>query len=457
MIKENNIHENRLHWNNFLLILFSILGIGLMVSLALQSDGMPVQDEIAHYNISRQAWHDPKLILDTWGRPINTLFFMLPALHSWFAARVFAIVYSTFSLILTILTAQKMQIKTSLFMIPVLLLFQPWFHQLGFTAITEVPFCLVMIAGVYFCVSEHYSLASLCFGSLVLIRHEGIALLGAWCLWMIVKRRWKSLAVAILPYILYSVLYWIVFRKTSLDIFLSIKPTNLYGSGSWFHFVKPTLNETGILPVVLSLLAIPAAIRLREKGMVFLLYGIYFFTHTIIFRFGLFASGGYYLFLMPLATGFALAAALALESIYKWIKKLGEKFQRKSIATMAFVTITSIVAITMLASSRNSKPYQLNVEEIALQKASDYLHKIDIPAEQVYSTHAFFEYLYDLPRNNWIYKTDWNIFKQGSILVWDSHYSDRWGMNYDWLMDPASSFKIRKIISDGQVVIFEKR
>jgi hypothetical protein len=428
-----------------------------MIFLCLRSSGMPVQDEIAHFNISKQAWKVPQLMLDIWGRPLNTTIYMLPALHSWLATRLFSIFLSLISLLLTVLTARKMGMKNYLILIPALLLFQPWFQKLGFTTLTEVPFCLLLVAGVYFWVSKRYVFASFCLGSLTLIRHEGIVLLGAWCLWMVLKKKWVPLSAAILPYLLYNVIYWVVFKKPAFEIFFSLKPTELYGNGSWFHFIKPTLQETGILPVILSLLAIPAAVRLREKGMVFLLFIIYFLTHTIIFRFGLFASGGYYLFLMPLATGFALAAALGVESMLSGVRDLGEKIKVKWISTAAQFSLILVVCTGMLAAGLNSKPYLLSEEESVLGDVYEYLHSAGIPPEKVYSTHPYFHYLYDLPKANWLYEPDLMDLKEGSIIVWDSHYSDRWGVQYAWLTSPSSPFELNKSFSDGQAVVFEKK
>jgi hypothetical protein len=440
----------------YFLFLFSLLGIGLMVSLLLRSTGMP-EDEIAHLNISRQAWNQPSLMLDTWGRPLNTIIYMLPAWHSRTAARFVSILLSTASLLLTVLTARKLHIKSSLFLIPVLLLFQPWYLRLGFTAITVVPFCLALVAGVYFWVSKKYNLASICLGSLVLIRHEGIVLVGAWCLWMLLKRKWTSLAVSLVPYALYNLLYVIVFGKPAVGIFLNIKPTDFYGSGSWFHYVKITLRETASLPVILSLFAIPAAIKLREKGMIFLLFALYFLTHTIIYRFGLFASGGYYLFLMPLATGFALAGALGVESVLAWIqavgRKLGPVWSVKPAQGLLFLAICA----GMLSAGLRTQPFIMSDEEAAVSMAAHYLETAGSLAENVYAANPVFHFIYRLPISNWLNKPDLMALPAGSIVVWDWHYSDRWGVRYDWLSGPSSPYEQRESFYNGQVIIFEKK
>lgn len=447
------VKNDRFHY--FVALSIAVVGIGLMVSLCMRSNGMPVQDEIAHYTFSRQAWKSPELMLNTWGRPLNTIVYMLPALHSWLTARFFSIFLSTISLILTILTARKLQVK-ALFLIPVLLLFQPWFHELGFTVITEVPFCLALIAGAYFLVSEKYGLASLCIGSLVLIRHEGIALLGVWGLWMVLKKKWVPFAITVTPYLLYSAIYIVVFAKPAFEIFTSLQPTEMYGSGSWLHFVKPTLKETAVLPVILSLFSIPSVIRLREKGIIVLLCGIYFLTHTIIYRFGLFASGGYILFLMPLSAGFALAGAMGVENLLAGLRYVGRKLHLEAVAMAAgFVLIVAVCGV-MLAAARNSEPYLMSDEEIALREAYEYIHAEGVVPEMVYSTHAYFNYLYDLPMANWLYQPDLMGMKEHSIVVWERHYADRWGVSYARLTDPTASFRLRKSFADGHVVVFEK-
>jgi hypothetical protein len=258
-------------------------------------------------------------------------------------------------------------------------------------------------------------------------------------------------------YLFYNLLYFAVFRDVAAGIFTSLKPTTLYGNGTWFHFVKPTFQQAGFLPVVLTLFAISAILRLKAKGLFFVLYFSYCLIHTIIYRFGLFASGGYTLFLMPLAPGIALASAIGMESILNWIS--GQKGILPAQVNLGILKAVLVVSLCvgMFIFGFRSKPHSLAPEEKALADAAHYLKSKGVEANRVYSAHVYMVYLYDLPLlTNNLYHPDPASIQEGEYVIWDQHYSDRWGIRYSELEDPASNFKLVESFYDGQVVLFQK-
>lgn len=441
------------------IIIFSLIGFLLILNLFIHSPGMPVQDEIGHFNISRNAWREPSLILDLWGRPVNTLLYMVPSAISWNAARIFSILMSLISLGISILVSKQFRSKLY-FLVPLMLLFQPWFLKLSFTTLTEVPFCLFLVAGVYFFLIENYSLSSIFIGCLPLIRHEGIALVLITSLLLLIKREWKELLIIYLPYFIFNIFYFIVFRDPAFGIYLDVKPTEFYGSGSWSHFFKPLFFETGKLPLIFSILGtIILFIRWRQKAIIFILFPAYFFVHTVIYRYGLFSSGGYDIFLMPLTTGIAITAVIGLEFIYdlfgNLLKYLDLSEDLRKFNNYLYGFIIIMVTILMVFTAINVKPYDLYPEEVALKNAAQFLTQRKVSKNSVYSAHVYFRYIYDLPISNWLYMPVLEKIPKESIIVWDQHYSNRWGIPKEKLSDLSFGFIIL-YENEEFVTLFEK-
>ncbi|MBN3038565.1 MAG: hypothetical protein JW869_04020 [Candidatus Omnitrophica bacterium] len=432
-------------------------GLAWIIYIFSKSPGVPVQDEIAHILISRNAWNYPELLLNKWGRPINTLFYMPGSLAGLTGARWFSIIAASLTVILAAKIAQKMGLK-SLFLIPVFLWFQPWFNDLSYAAITEVPFSLFLILGVYLGLDKKETLASIPLALLPLVRHEGIALLGIWCFYLLLKRKWRAIIVAVSPMVLYNLIYQIVLNRLPSSIFLSFKPTDFYGSGSWFHFVQPTIRSVGIPICIYSFFSFVPIFRLKEKSLVFIVpYAAYFLIHTAIYRFGLFASGGYQLFLLPLAPAFAISAALGVQSIIEFtVSRLGLSGRGPEILKASVIIICSILVLNL---GLRTRPRGLCPEAKAMRQVAQLIRDRGLSENKVVSTHAWFFYFYDLqwkPGELWNKPPALDKLGPGTIVVWDSHYSNRCGLSIDVLSDPANNWKLLAKDNYGTVAIFQK-
>jgi hypothetical protein len=439
----------------YLPLILGAASLAWMVSLCLRSNGLPVQDEIGHYNLSRQAWYLPELILDQWGRPANTLLYLLPARVSWLAARLLSILISVGGVCITWLVARFWKLQYA-WLIPLVLFFQPWYSSLGFTVITEVPFSLLIIAGLYLALKDRGDLASVCFGLLPLIRHEGMLLLGFWVVYLLFYKRFRMVILSLIPYAVYATFFFLITGDSSFAIFLDPSPTDFYGRGDWLHYLTITYQQSGRLPLVLSILGIPLFFRNKPKSILLLLYPLYFLLHTVIYRFGLYASGGYDLFLLPLAPGIALGSVAGLEILLGWIQKNRMVAKWPFIHKPIHVIVLAGSAVYMLITGLQIQPHHLTVEESSIGLVSDYLASRHVNPTRVYSTHQYFIYRYDLPYQNWLYHPDLSALKAGSMIVWDAHYSERWGVNAETLAATSSDYRILYASDNGLVILFEK-
>lgn len=421
--------------------------------LFFNSPGSPVQDEIGHYLFSRSAWQYPVLALNLWGRSVNTIFYMPAALGGFSAARLFSIGAACLTVLLATRVAQKIGIKF-LFLIPLFLWFQPWFADLSYAVINEIPFSLVLILGLYFALEDRLALAGLLFGLLPLIRHEAIVLTAVWCGYVMLRRRPALILIAVAPLVLYNLIYYLVFQRIALGIYFASQPTALYGSGSWLHFVDPTIQYAGWPLIVLTLLSILAWRKVKAKWLIFLPYLLYFVLHTVLYRFGLFASGGYALFLVPIAPAIALLAAFGVEGLGERLSG-DSRWQRAGRA--AFILI--VCGTVMIYGLSNTEPRRADREAVTAEQAARWLKANADPDTPVITTHVWFTYFYDgyiTPTRSWTTPPPMSTVAPGTILVWEQHYSPRWGYNYQDLIAPQSGWTLLEKFDDDQLAIFKK-
>ncbi len=120
--------------------------------------------------------------------------------------------------------------------LPVLLLFQPWFAASSVMAVTEVPFSLIMILVVYLALQDRYLVTSAAVGLLPLVRHEGILMVFLWAIFMVLQKNRRAAVLAFIPYATYTVGLELADFASPLDLLMDAGPSNLYGAGGWMHF-----------------------------------------------------------------------------------------------------------------------------------------------------------------------------------------------------------------------------
>lgn len=438
---------------------WAIFGLGLawMVGLWLRSPGVPVQDELGHVLIARNAWRSPALVLDLWGRAVNTLLYLLPALGGLSGARLASVLLACSTVLLTTAIAARLGLGR-LWLIPALLWFQPWFGDLAYTAITEVPFAWLLALGCWLWLRERPRWAALCFGLLPLVRHEGVALTALCCGYLLLRRDWRAILAALAPMLLYNVLYAAVLGGWPVTIYFQPRPTTLYGSGSWLHFVWPLIDGLGWPIAALVLPGCLLLLRQRGGREVLACYGLYFGLQTVIYRFGLYASGGYAIFLLPLAPGCALAAALALE----WLLARIERAVSPALPRGELLSASLLMIVLALVGNvaLRTPPRPLDFEGVALQEAARWLAAAQLSPPRIVTTHVWFYYFADLPleQGSWP-PTPPTLasLPPGALVVWDAHYSERWGLAYAELSDPTRGWRTLQRFGDDFAVIFQKQ
>jgi hypothetical protein len=316
---------------------------------------------------------------------------------------------------------------------------------------------------------------------------------------MLLRRRWTPLLVALVPEIIYNALYFQVFHDFGFGNFLNAQPTTEYGSGGWLHFV-PVIYYVGIPASILSLIGLIPMARMKSKALIFVPFIFYFILHTVIYRFGLFASGGYILFLLPMAPGFAVAAALGAEYAVEVLrldaarKDIGEGKPHprplpvhgegrviKALQWQAFLPTKSmfssgssgqviyiarqsllrvVFGLTIAASvitGFQSRPWIIDPRAQAMSDAADWLRSNGLNHDRILSQDVMFEYYFLPDYTERVDNHPLTDYPSGTLAVWDSKYSDGAGLTFAELTAANGDWVEVTSFESGQGYIFQKR
>lgn len=344
----------------------TLAGFLLACSFALLSAGTYHDDDLTHFQIARWAWIWPSYLLDDWGRPGFTVLYAPAAALGWTAARLFSAALTALTAWLTYLIARDMQIRLAS-LAPALLWLQPLTFTLSYTTLTETPLALYVTAAVYLWQRRRFALSAAVISLSAVTRHEGVLFLTVWFVAMLAERRrvHELLLLAWAP-VLANLLSTIALGETPLLLYLTPKPTAAYGAGGPLTMLTRWALAAGLGPLVLAAMGAGSLWR-KRGGRLWLVAGLlYFLAHTFFFRFGLFASGGYARFLVPLGPLVAVAAAAAASQLWRALRRTGGKPVPQAVALRdAVVPIPAVAPVCNRCGSPASAAQQSEQSEQA--------------------------------------------------------------------------------------------
>lgn len=416
--------QRRLYWALFIGAVLLVLWVWM------RSTGAANDDELGHFLIARNAWRKPFLVLDLWGRVVNTLLYMPGALVSLEAARATAVIMTALTVLTTTHIARRLGL-TRLWLIPLLLWFQPGVIDQGYAALTTVPFMLLLALAVACWLDERITLSAVLMACLSLTRHEGIALFGAMWLLLLATRQWRAALLGLTPILLYNLAYLVVvqppIQELPLMTYVFADRGTEYGSGSWEHFAVGLVILAGGPVTLLMLCALPRLRQLpRTHLVIFVPSLLYVLIHTLIFRFGLYASGGYYEFLLPVCPAVSLIAALGAEALIDVCTSVVHRSPPRT-QRLVFGVWACVVALPVLFVALTVPPWQIRESQVEAQKAANWLHTTEIHVDDIWSMSVWVYHQYDLPLrtfDGWIHVPA--ALPLGAVLVWDSKYLEHY-------------------------------
>lgn len=358
VIADTRIGASRaIHDERSLAIALATVGLAFSLIFALCDPRGIVQfDDLTHYLYARWAWTWPSYLLNDWGRPGFTALYFLPAGLGWTACRILSATLSAGAALAAYEIARTIGLRRAWLVVPLVYL-QPLFFQLSQTTLTETPMAFYLTLAMMFALKGRWSISAAILSPAFVTRHEAIIFLPVWMsfawqnrvsLWRLWPILWSLLAVNLLaPLAGMSAPVQKLFEPT---------PSTHYGRGGWLSFFCRSLEAWGPGITVLALTGFVALARRRGGSMVATIIAAYFTTQTVIRALGLYDSGGYARFLVPISPLIGIAALAG------WEKLWSEDLHRRRRA--ALLSAASMVLL-WVAMERQLALYQAHKDILA--------------------------------------------------------------------------------------------
>ena len=447
--------DQRFYW------FFFVIGLAWMIVLWSQSPGWYFLDEIEHVNLNRTAWLNYEYIWDFWGRTGYTLMYMFPSLFGLNGARFLSVLLAASIVLITTGVAHKLDVKR-LYLIPLFLWFQPWYVDMMYAANTMIPLSFCMILGVYLWLDDRPLWASVVFGSLGLMRNEAIFLTGLWGLYVLYKRNWWAAIITVLPVISHNLSYLFLVRLdlASMPIahYLIPRERGLYGYGNAIYFLNYILWAVQI-PILFWWVQGLLKTHWRQKeGLIQVFYWSFVALHTIIFMYGLFASGGYGFFVLPVAPILAITAARGANFMIDMVSK-GWPLRSMNSAQYGLL---ALIAIPVMIPAFLVVPRPLSEDALALGEAVDWVHQHSIEPNRIVTAHPYVFYLLFFGTNTDLAPQQGqqspDTFPEGTVLIWDDHMAEWLEWKFSILSESDNDWvELARFGQNDSVVIFARK
>ena len=354
-------------------------------------------------------------------------------------------------------------------LLPLFMYSQPWFSDFAY-ATTVVPLSLLFSLSAYLMITKRWTIAAICIGILPLVRTECAIITILWSSYAFFRVCSRTAITAFIPPLLYYCLAGLFLYKSTtwgLSIFTGGN-VDLYGKGTWYHFFPGLLASIGWPVLILSFIDLSYLFRSKAVTYVVLPTIVYVIIHVVIYHFGLFSSGGYTYFLMPLSFITGLLAIYGLEIIYTKLNnsiKLGIFTKSLLILVTALFFLKACLLIRPLPDNPEGmatkqgffayliyvicRPRPADEEAVASQKAAEWINGHYTTSPNIIATHVWVYYFMSLPLPqdaHWPNVTPQNakMIQAGSLFVWDKHYSERQGWKLDILDNPQNGWELKK-------------
>lgn len=451
-----------------MLMLISFVGlVAIYCSYVLRSTGTLDDDVIGHYIIARWSWKYPYLFLDIWGRPAFTVLYAPVAVLGLTAVQVWSSLLAGVTAVGSALVAKAYGVRW--YWLTVLFTgLQPEFVRQGFASLTELTFALLLCLALLAYKRQRWLLMALAAGFLPLARYENLPILLLFFAILVQKRQYAGSMLLTLPMLVWNSFHaftsgaWLRLLFP-FDRLLGQQATPIvfdYGSGSLFHYLN-------LLPVayggVCFVLFVCGLLHMRF-GLLHLCAAITVFVLSISY-WALPSTGiaGYIRHLAAIAPVIGVLAVAGLESIGQhtsgqWRKSMlitvllvsGTWLLSRGIVDGAvasfllvctifyiphsalFLKIGVLILILMVVTSTlvQVQPYYLTEEQKAVVDAANWYKDQGYENSITFGSHIWFVYaagIDPLDRTGYRPLTLDEIEKApaGSLVIWDSHYSDR--------------------------------
>lgn len=331
-------------WNREASLALALLMIGFAASVVMgwscgdgSGNGLLHYDDLTHYLYAKWSWTWPAYLVDQWGRPGFTVPYALPAWIGWRACRILSALLTAAAAWLAFRIAGRLGLRHA-WAVVVLAYVQPLFFLLSQTTLTETPLAFYLTLAIWWAMRNRWSLSAAVLSVAFVTRHESIVFLP---IWIILARRQGTGLRRLWPLLwaplLVNLFAWGLGVRPAIATLLDPEPSTEYGHGGWQTFFARSLHAWGPGITILAMIGLPATLRRRGGDCVVWCIVAFFGVQTILRALGLYASGGYARFLVPISPLVAISALAGWGQL--WSRQL--KCHRRAIylagASMVFL------------------------------------------------------------------------------------------------------------------------
>jgi len=501
-------------------ILILCAGLSALIVYYMINSPRPYDDDnIGRYFMAQASWVKPEFFINSWGRPMAILFFVLPAqLGYWFCASATAFL-TLGTMFFTYKAAQHVDKELSWMAIPLLVL-QPIFLVTSYSLCSEPLAAFFFSWGISCYYEKKWIQAAVLLSLVPLGRTELTLLLPFFAAVYLKEKKYYQMLFLGLGLVLYQ-LAGMVMTGDALFLLTTAKSAGhgLYPNGPFDHYFKRFIFIVG--PSIFALLVIGLLQDLRRKRYTILNTCLVFIfcTHVYFYWKGNVASIGFlrhFVAVAPLIAlwameglrdwldpkdeekkwiliGLALAAVITL--VFYSFDLIGDYFLSDNKDYFKFLLVLGMLLLFVLRQYVNlsglfwgrlmlgfvvlsaalyifikEKPLQLAPEHQTVKTFhSYYVSQFKDKNPTLMVTHPWFQFFDDF--NYYIRSDEKNYPKMrkenldslpvGSLIAWDSHYS--WRLESNVQQDDLtkdSRFKLlQQFVSPDRkfgILLFEK-
>jgi len=233
-----------------------------------KTEGFFDGDDMMRYLHARHIFEKPAQIFSLWNRPLFVLLYSLPAQFGHKGTQIFSAILALTACLTAMRWAGKTGAKWA-FLIPLLLITQPYFLHLAASCLTEMLFALILVYSLLMFSGKKYITAAVAGALLPLVRPEGAAAMAIILVFVILRTGKKTLPLIIgaTPIIIWQLGGWL----TTGDFLWALRQssyTGEFGEADILFYFRHGILAFGPACTVLALIytaLLPSAYRKKDN------------------------------------------------------------------------------------------------------------------------------------------------------------------------------------------------
>jgi len=390
-------------------------------------------DSILHFLFAESAPNKPELYFDHWAKPVFTLLASPFAQFGFVGMKIFNALVVLLTLFLTYRTAEKWNIKRPVFVL-LIIACAPLLIRHTFSGLTEPLFAMFIAWGMYLVTRSKWLLACIVISFLPFVRSEGLIVITAFGLMLLVQKQWKYIPWLLFGHVIYTLVGWFHYDDI-LWVFTKIpyaSTNSIYGEGDLLHFVDQLPFVIGI-PAVLflgvgtgSLLIRLIRKRFHPELHALVLYGFlsYFIAHSLFWYLGIFNSMGLNRVLLGVMPFIAIICLIGVNTL---VDLVPNRKIRMAVTALFVLVILTFPVWDNPSAVHWRRDMNLSGEQITAKKATVFAKSIHGEGRYLYIPPYISMVLeidhFDNEKRGDINPATILSVESGDILIWDNWFS----------------------------------